>query len=113
MSKITQARLSTVNLLNFISVPVCTIFLTVGILSILVSACDSAYSVAGEIISLLTKFEFDHYERQYAGHSIFAEFTTQIIQQPIEFTVAGFYCITKTFLSSVKKKQKKKKAFKF
>jgi hypothetical protein len=68
----------------------------------LVEACNSTYVVTDRIVLELSKFEFTNEERQHGIHMILNEFSSQIAQQPIKFTVAGFYVITKTFLSSVR-----------
>lgn len=76
-----------------------------GILSLVVNKCGSTYEVSGSIFAQLTKFEFDRSERESGVQSINSEFAAQIIAQPIQFTAAGFYVITKTFLASVIKRQ--------
>jgi hypothetical protein len=89
-------------LIPLLPVPTYSISCTYGLLILLVFSCNSTYNVVGGISSILTKFEFDSFERQQGIHSIFSELSMQIVQHPIELTVAGFYVITKTFLSSVR-----------
>lgn len=72
-----------------------------GIMSLIVSKSCSTYDVSAAILSQLTKFEFDKFEREGGIQSLVSEFAAQINTQPIQFTVAGFYVITKTFLASV------------
>lgn len=86
-----------------LKVPIFTMFWSVGIVGKLVFACSGTYDTASEIFSQLNKFEFDQFERGTGVQSVVAELATQVTQQPIQFTIAGFYVITKTFLASVRK----------
>lgn len=76
---------------------------SVGILGKLVFACSGTCDIASGIFSQLNKFEFDQFERENRVASVVVELATQLSQQPIQFTIAGFYVITKTFLASVRK----------
>lgn len=80
--------------------------LSFGILCILVFKCDSTYKIAEAILAQITRFEFKSTERETGIPTVFAELSSQIIQQPIQFTVAGFYVISKTFLASVNAEKK-------
>lgn len=81
--------------------PFFTIFLTVGILSELVIKCSSTYAVSDEIFSMLSRFEFGRLERESGAQLAVSEFLLKLSHQPIKFTIAGFYTISKTFLASV------------
>lgn len=64
--------------------------------------CESTASAAGGVFSQITKFEFNKVEREQGIQAIFAELSLLIIHQPIQFTVAGLYVITKKFMASVR-----------
>lgn len=83
-------------------VPICLVVGTVGILSTVVCACSAVYNAAVTIISRIAKFEFDKPERENGFRSAVNDLTSQIHYQPIQFTIAGFYVITKSFVASVK-----------
>lgn len=86
---------------QYFSVPVFALFGTVGILSAVVTACSSVYNSTAKIISKIASFEFDKQERESGLQSAINDLTLQIHYQPIQFTVGGFYIITKSFLASV------------
>lgn len=51
---------------------------------------------------MLNNLEFCEQDRQHGSQMANCELLAYIHQQPIEFTIAGFYMINKSFLSTVR-----------
>lgn len=84
-----------------VCVPVYTMLLTLGMIATIVKQTTSVYSLTADLIAEIAKFEFNKTDRERGVSSVFVEFSLQIAQQPLQFTVAGYYVITKSFFSSI------------
>lgn len=86
------------------TVPVYTIALTIGMFQQLISNSESVTAVIDKLFSQLSKFSFSKTDRELEMHLAVNDFKMQLSQQPIQFTIGGFYVLTRTFVASVSEK---------
>ncbi|XP_037048785.1 uncharacterized protein LOC119083224 [Bradysia coprophila] len=81
--------------------PIFAIFIMLASLCTLIFSCSSTYAANNDVLRHLHKFECNKLEREFGISAILTEFSTQIVQQPIEFTVGGFCYLTQPFLATI------------